>query len=200
MGQSYQDNKAPFDIDALLHPSNAFRHPLDIVRDPMTVAEKRAVLASWASDACAIESNPALRTATTGNVISYDDITDALQSLDVERSSETLAYTFRRRQRRRRWTVTSAQAPSDSGSKGGKGFQRAFAPRPFRKQRQSGGRFHHLVDRRHNLDRRGLMNHVAGSRNTMKGAMRNVRMQSRRLLIDIDQPVLFAGDDDDRHL
>jgi hypothetical protein len=68
MGQSFQDKKAPFDIDALLHPSNAFRHPLDIVRDPdMTVAEKRAVLASWASDACAIESNPALRTATTGN-------------------------------------------------------------------------------------------------------------------------------------
>jgi hypothetical protein len=89
----------------LLHPSKAFSHPLDIVRDPdMTVAEKRAVLASWASDACAIESNPALRAATTGNVVSYDDIIDALQSLDVERSSETLAYTFKRRQRGRRWT------------------------------------------------------------------------------------------------
>jgi hypothetical protein len=62
MEQSFQARKAPFDIDALLHPSRAFRHPLDVVRDTeMTLAEKRSVLASWASDACAIESNPALR-------------------------------------------------------------------------------------------------------------------------------------------
>jgi hypothetical protein len=60
MKQSFQDAKAPFDIDTLLHPSRAFRHPLDVVRDPnMSVAEIRSVLASWASDACAIESNPA---------------------------------------------------------------------------------------------------------------------------------------------
>jgi hypothetical protein len=124
MGQSFQDKKVPFDVDALLHPSNAFRHPLDIVRDPdMTAAEKRAVLASWASDACAIESNPALRTATTGNVVSYDDIIDALQSLDVERSSETLAYTFRRRQRRRRWTKWKARGgQSDNGDVGSSAF------------------------------------------------------------------------------
>ena len=70
-----------FDIDALLHPSRAFRHPLDVVRDTdMTVAEKRSVLASWASNACANGSNPALR-ATAGNVVNYDDIIDALQSL-----------------------------------------------------------------------------------------------------------------------
>ena len=43
----------------------------------MTVAEKRSVLASWASDACAIESNPALRATATGNVVNYDDIIDA---------------------------------------------------------------------------------------------------------------------------
>jgi len=73
-----------FDIDALLHPSRAFRHPLDVVRDTdMTAAEKRSVLASWASDACAIESNPALRATATGNVVNYDDIIDALQSPDA---------------------------------------------------------------------------------------------------------------------
>ena len=46
MEQSFQARKIPFDIDALLHPSRAFRHPLDVVRDTdMTVAEKRSVLA-----------------------------------------------------------------------------------------------------------------------------------------------------------
>ena len=90
MEQSFQARKAPFDIDALLHPSRAFRHPLDVVRDTdMTVAEKRSVLASWASDACAIESNPALRATATGNVVNYDDIIDALQSLDAGQSADT---------------------------------------------------------------------------------------------------------------
>ena len=45
MEQSFQARKVPFDIDALLHPSRAFRHPLDVVRDTdMTVAEKRRCL------------------------------------------------------------------------------------------------------------------------------------------------------------
>jgi hypothetical protein len=102
MRQTFQDKKTPLDIDALLHPSKAFRHPLDVVRDPdMTVSEKRAVLASWASDACAIEALPAPK---TGNVVSYDDIIGAMQSLDVGHSSEAVTYDFKRRQRRRRWT------------------------------------------------------------------------------------------------
>jgi hypothetical protein len=100
MEQSFQDKKAPFDLDALLHPSKAFRHPLYVVRDPdMTVSEKRSVLAS---DACALESNPALRETASGSLVSYDEIIDELQSLDGERSSVT--YTFKRRQRRRQWT------------------------------------------------------------------------------------------------
>jgi hypothetical protein len=50
---------------------------------------KRSVLASWASDACAIGSNPALR-ATAGNVVNYDDIIDALQSLHAGQSADTV--------------------------------------------------------------------------------------------------------------
>ena len=117
MEQSFQDKKAPFDLDALLHPSKAFRHPLDVVRDPdMTVSEKRSVLASWASDACAIESNPVLRETASGSVVSYDEIIDALQSLDGERSSDTVTYTFKRRQRRRQWTKWKDGGGGDAGS------------------------------------------------------------------------------------
>ena len=85
----------------------------------MTVAEKRSVLASWASDACAIESNPALRETATGRVVSYDNIIDALQSLDRGQSSETVTYTFKRRQRRRRWTKWKGRGgQSDNGDVG----------------------------------------------------------------------------------
>jgi hypothetical protein len=117
-----------FDIDALLHPSRAFRHPLDVVRDTdMTVAEKRSVLASWASDACAIESNPAQRTTATGNVVNYDDIIDALdalQSLDAGQSADTVTYAFKRRQRRRRWSAWKGRGRGgpDNGDVGSNAF------------------------------------------------------------------------------
>jgi hypothetical protein len=40
------------DLDALLHPSEAFEHPSEVVKDPdLTLNEKRAILASWTSDA-----------------------------------------------------------------------------------------------------------------------------------------------------
>jgi hypothetical protein len=73
-----------FDFNALLHPGTAFAHPKDVVRHPaLTLAEKRAILASWASDAAAIASCPSLR-APEGlrEPVSIDDIFDALYSLD----------------------------------------------------------------------------------------------------------------------
>jgi hypothetical protein len=45
----------------------------------------------------AIESKPALRAIATGNVVNYDDIIDALQSLDARQSADTVTYTFKRR-------------------------------------------------------------------------------------------------------
>ena len=49
-------------LDTLLHPANAFARPADVVNDPdLTRCEKRAILSSWASDACAVEAFPALR-------------------------------------------------------------------------------------------------------------------------------------------
>ena len=50
------------ELDDLLRPAQAFEHPDDVVHDrDLTVNEKRAILASWASDACAVEALPALR-------------------------------------------------------------------------------------------------------------------------------------------
>ena len=62
------------DLNALLHPAQAFAQPSDVVDDPdLTLNEKRAILASWASDACAVESEPAWRLSPNGGrLISFD--------------------------------------------------------------------------------------------------------------------------------
>jgi hypothetical protein len=74
-----------FDIEALLHPAQAFAHPGDVARDPdLTLNEKRAILASWASDAFAVEAAPALCRMPGGRPIAFDDIMDALRALDRE--------------------------------------------------------------------------------------------------------------------
>ena len=71
-----------FDFNALLHPGTVFRHPRDVVADPaLSLSEKRAILASWASDASAIASCPALR-APEAAPVHIDDIFEALRALD----------------------------------------------------------------------------------------------------------------------
>jgi hypothetical protein len=75
----------PVDIDALLHPARAFKHPMDVVRDDdLTLYEKRAILSSWASDACAVEDVPELRQLSGVGRVKFDDIMDALRELDSE--------------------------------------------------------------------------------------------------------------------
>ena len=71
-------------LDSLLHPADAFGHPRHVVGDPdLTLSEKRAILAAWASDACAIEAAPALRQAQgTAQPVLYDEVMEALRSLD----------------------------------------------------------------------------------------------------------------------
>ncbi len=72
-----------FDIGRLLHPANAFDHPTDVVDDrDLTLSEKRAILASWAADACAIEAAPALRQTAGNEPGRFDDVMDALKELD----------------------------------------------------------------------------------------------------------------------
>jgi hypothetical protein len=73
------------DFDELAHPSQVFDHPEDVVSDPdLSLNEKRAILASWASDACAIEAAPTLRQTPCGRVVSFDEIMDAMRTLDGE--------------------------------------------------------------------------------------------------------------------
>ena len=71
------------ELDALLHPARAFAHPRDVVADPdLTLNEKRAILASWASDACAVEDAPALRRPADVPPVTFDDVMEALKRLD----------------------------------------------------------------------------------------------------------------------
>ena len=72
----------------MLHPGTAFDHPRDVVAEPtLSLAEKRAILASWASDAAAVTSNPALRElAGTRRIVTIDEILEALSMLDYKPS------------------------------------------------------------------------------------------------------------------
>src|ERR1700704_5667827 len=73
-----------FDINALIHPGTVFDHPKDVVsHSGLTLAEKRAILASWASDASAIASCPALRAPNGLKApVSIDAILEAWCELD----------------------------------------------------------------------------------------------------------------------
>jgi hypothetical protein len=92
---SASPRRAPFDLDIenLLHPAQAFEHPRHVVQDPdLTLNEKRAILASWASDACAIEAAPALRQAPgSRRPVRFDDVMDALRALDQQAGDHYLA-------------------------------------------------------------------------------------------------------------
>jgi len=84
------DKKDPFGIEKLLHPALSYSHPSEVLSDPeLGLNEKRAVLASWASDTCAVEAVPELRQDGNGPPVSFDDIMDALKTLDGEAHART---------------------------------------------------------------------------------------------------------------
>jgi hypothetical protein len=82
----FDEDDDVLDLDSLLHPAQAFEHPSRVVNDPdLTLNEKRAILASWASDACAIEAAPSLRRAPgSKSPVRFDDVMEALVALDKE--------------------------------------------------------------------------------------------------------------------
>lgn len=72
-------------LDRLLSPARHFSHPDEVLKDDtLDIQEKRAILSSWASDACAVESVPALRRPPGAEQpVSFDQIMDALCRLDL---------------------------------------------------------------------------------------------------------------------
>ena len=72
------------DLKRLLNPTRFYEQPHDVIDDPkLSLEERRAVLSSWASDACAVESMPALRQIPgSSSPTSFDAVMEALQVLD----------------------------------------------------------------------------------------------------------------------
>jgi hypothetical protein len=110
-----------FDLDGLLHPAQAFEHLFNVVNDPdLTLDEKRAILASWASDACAIEAAPAFRRVPGGKrPVSFDEVIEVLRTLDKEardqgKDSKRHRHILRRRER-------SSDGPNTTNGGGGQG-------------------------------------------------------------------------------
>ena len=74
-------------LDRLFEPPRLCRQPVDVLNDDrLEVQEKRAIFSSWASDACAVESMPALRQPPGAEQpVAFDDIMVALGELDSDR-------------------------------------------------------------------------------------------------------------------
>ncbi len=106
------DRTDDLSLDELLHPANAFGHPSEVVNDPdLTINEKRAILASWASDACAAEAAPDMRVGPRGSPVRFDDIMDALRTLDKQANGDR----YRRTLHRRRSVGRNSQSGQPSG-------------------------------------------------------------------------------------
>jgi hypothetical protein len=67
-----------------LRPAVGFSHPADVIKDPhLDPQDKRAILASWASDASAVEDEPAQRWLLgTPGPVPYSEVRHALAQLE----------------------------------------------------------------------------------------------------------------------
>ena len=93
---------------------------MDVVNEPdMTVQEKRAILASWASDACAVEAAPDLRNPPSAAMVRFDDVMDALKQLDGEATKAPQYSRLFNRARRLKDFYSQPWPPSNSGDKEG---------------------------------------------------------------------------------
>ena len=72
------------ELTRLLRPSTVYQAPSDVINDPaLSLSEKKAILASWASDACSLENRPAFRhPPSLAEPVTFDGIMEALQELD----------------------------------------------------------------------------------------------------------------------
>jgi len=72
------------ELKNVLKNNRRFAFPHEVVEDPsLSVAEKRAILSEWASDASAIESFPTLRLLPgTSFPVTFSAVMDAREQLD----------------------------------------------------------------------------------------------------------------------
>lgn len=70
--------------ERLLRPAIGFQHPSEVVKDSsLTLEERRAILSSWASDACAVQDRPHLRWPVGVEApVLLDDVLEAMGRLD----------------------------------------------------------------------------------------------------------------------
>lgn len=76
-------------LERWLRPGVGFGHPRDVLKDPfLDHAEKRAVLASWASDASAVQDQPTMRWLLgTPEPVPLREVREALDRLDGRRAA-----------------------------------------------------------------------------------------------------------------
>ena len=83
------DETEAVDAAAIVRRLRDFERPHDVLMaDDVTKDEKRAILASWASDKAAVESMPAWRRYPgSSRIVSYDEVLAALKALDGDGQS-----------------------------------------------------------------------------------------------------------------
>ena len=80
-------------VSHLLRPTAHFDHPRDVLAAAhLSEQEKRAILASWASDQYAVESIPALRHYPgSSGAVTLAHVLEALKSLDADEDKDLKA-------------------------------------------------------------------------------------------------------------
>jgi hypothetical protein len=79
------EGAAALPIDWLVTPGLAFSHPNEVLDHPeLSQAERRAILASWASDARALEGAHRMRCLDNGSVVTLAEVLHALRKLDAQ--------------------------------------------------------------------------------------------------------------------
>jgi hypothetical protein len=87
--QTFREDIAASEFGHLaLEPTTPFRHLREMLDNPsLSRSDKRALIAAWASDACAVEGRPAWRQIPgSGALVMVDDLLDALRALDRHQS------------------------------------------------------------------------------------------------------------------
>jgi hypothetical protein len=113
---SLQVNLPPRDKPLTMGERLRCSHPNEILTSGLSIAEKREILSSWASDARAVSDAPALRTLDNGAMVGVHEILDALRALDNLNSPQTSPVRMNKFTQRREFLELLAAASRKGGS------------------------------------------------------------------------------------